>query len=158
MTVKACSMRLLVLGIGLSLSHAAPAADAPTVASLEWLSGRWVSDNGKTWTEENWSSPRGGMLLGNSKQGQGNRTAEFELLRISPDDKGVVTYWASPAGRPPTPFALVSSEPNHAVFENPAHDYPTRIEYRRDGKNLTATISGPGGADPMSWHHRRVGD
>jgi len=134
------------------------AAEPAKVGDLAWISGRWVSDDGGKWTEENWSSAKGGVLLGNSKQGSGPKAVEYELLRISPDTKGVVTYWASPGGRMPTPFALTNSTPNYALFENPAHDYPTRIEYRREGDKLTATISGPGGANPMSWHHTRAGD
>jgi hypothetical protein len=37
------------------------------------------------------------------------------------------------------------------VFENPAHDFPTRVAYRRDGDRLVATVSGPGGRDAQSW-------
>lgn len=149
---------LFILSLGILASAPVAAEPASGTASLEWLSGKWASADRGEWTEENWSSSKGGVLLGNSKRGRGDKAIEFEQLRISPDSKGVVTYWASPGGSAPTPFALVASTTNHAIFENPQHDYPTRIEYRRDGEKLTATISGPGGADPMSWHHRRVGD
>ena len=152
------SRQFMAFAIALTIGAGSAAKDPPTPESLAWISGSWASDDGGRWTEENWSSPKGGVMLGNSKQGNGSKALEYELLRISPDAKGVVTYWASPQGRAPTPFALTSSAPNYALFENPAHDYPTRIEYRRVGDKLTATISGPGGANPMSWHHRRVGN
>lgn len=137
----------------------ATAADGPATADIGWLSGRWVSDNGKEWTEENWSSPKGGVMLGNSKQGKGAHAAEFELLRISSDDKGAIIYWALPGGASaPTPFTLVEKAANHVAFENPSHDYPMRIEYNRDGDTLTAKISGPGGSNPISWSYKRAAD
>ena len=54
-----------------------------------------------------------------------------------------------------TKVKLVSAAANSVVFENPAHDFPTRIAYRRHGKVLTATISGPGGAGSQSWRYVR---
>jgi len=156
--MKHRSRHFIAFTLALTAASGVAAKDSPPVESLAWISGRWVSEDGSKWTEENWSSPKGGVMLGNSKQGNGNTAMEFELLRISPDAKGVVTYWASPGGQPPTPFALTNSTPNYALFENPAHDFPTRIEYRRDGQTLTATISGPEGANAMSWRHTRAGD
>ena len=156
--MKRESSSFILFVIGLTLGGAAVAATSPPVESLAWISGRWLSNEGGKWTEENWSSAKGGVMLGNSKQGEEGKTLEFELLRIAPDEKGVITYFASPRGRAPTPFVLTNSAPNYALFENPAHDYPTRIEYRREGEALTATISGPGGANPMSWRHTRAGD
>jgi hypothetical protein len=34
---------------------------------------------------------------------------------------------------------------NEVVFENPAHDFPKKITYKRDGDALTAAIEGPMG-------------
>ena len=31
---------------------------------------------------------------------------------------------------------------NEAVFENPAHDFPQRVIYKRDGDKLNARIEG----------------
>ena len=43
---------------------------------------------------------------------------------------------------------------NAAVFENPDHDFPTRIEYRLVGESLVASIAG---AEPgPSWTFERV--
>jgi hypothetical protein len=39
---------------------------------------------------------------------------------------------------------MTSSGPGWAVFENPQHDFPKRVEYRRTDKGLWAQISGPG--------------
>ena len=67
----------------------------------------------------------------------------FEFLRIAEID-GVPTYHAQPGGRAPTAFKRSDGGAQWVRFENPAHDFPQRIEYRRDGDLLNAVISGPG--------------
>ena len=56
---------------------------------------------------------------------------------------------------PPVGFRLVASDGTSATFENPAHDFPQRIQYRRDGDRLVATISARDGSNAMSWTYRR---
>ena len=126
-------------------------APAPRIADFGWLSGAWVSETKDGWTEELWTSPRGGMLLGTNRSGKGAKATGYEYMRIEADANGRISFWGSPGGKPAVPFALVSSGPREAVFENPKHDYPTRIVYRRQGRVLSATVSGPGGANPLSW-------
>jgi Domain of unknown function (DUF6265) len=135
------------------LAGAAPAAEG--VEALAWLSGVWVQEKGGRWAEERWAPARGGVMLGTSLSGSGPAASEFEFLRLATGPDGAVSYWGSPGGKPAVPFRLVSLAPGAAVFENPAHDYPTRISYRRSGDTLTATISGAGGANAVSWTFRR---
>ena len=149
--------RFLLAGILLlGAAAASPPAQPPAgAASLKWMSGTWVSRTGENWTEERWAPPRGGVRMGTSLAGAGQRAETYEFMRIATDKDGVVSFWGSPEGAPPVAFKLVSAAPNSVVFENPAHDFPTRIAYRRDGKVLTATISGPGGAGAQSWRYER---
>ena len=148
--------RMMLLAAAAVLLAAAAPGKAD-VSRLAWLSGRWVSEDGERWTEESWTRPRGGMMLGAGSSGRGNRVRDWEHMRIAPDDEGVLSFWGSPKGRPPVPFKLVSLSADEVVFENPAHDFPTRISYRRAGKELIATISGAGGADARTWRYRKVG-
>jgi hypothetical protein len=135
-------------------SAAAP-APAVQVADLGWLRGNWISETRQGWTEEMWTSPRGGMMLGLNRSGKSERASGFEFMRIAADAAGRISFWASPAGGAAVPFRLVSSGPREAVFENVKNDYPTRIVYRRTGATLAATISGAEGSKPMSWTFRR---
>ena len=107
------------------------------------------------WTEERWAPARGGVMMGTSLSGKGGKAGSFEFMRLTRDEDGGVSLWAAPGGQKPTRFKLVSSSANTAVFENPQHDFPTRIEYRRRGLALMATISGPGGKGRQSWAYRR---
>ena len=68
--------------------------------------------------------------------------AFFEFLRIEQVGDQVI-YYASPDGQGPTPFPLVSLSYQKAVFENMAHDYPSRIIYWKDDQGyLNAQVEG----------------
>jgi hypothetical protein len=119
-------------------SQAAP--DAP----LDWLAGQWCGGEGSERVEEHWMSPaKNGELLGLSRTLKDGRMASFEFLRIA-DIDGVPTYLAQPGGRPPTAFKRTDGGERWVRFENPAHDFPTRIEYRREGETLQAQVGGKG--------------
>ena len=116
---------------------------ADTISPLAWLSGRWCSAPGDQLTEELWLPPRGSILLGVSRTVSTTETLGFEYLRIVERD-GILHYLAQPAGRPPTSFKETARGEQWIRFENPGHDFPRRIEYRRDGDKLHAEIAGPG--------------
>jgi hypothetical protein len=118
-------------------SHAAQAAP------LDWLAGQWCSGEGGERVEEHWLAPAKGELLGVSRTLKDGRMASFEFLRIS-EVAGVPTYLAQPGGRPPTAFKRSAGGERWVRFENAAHDFPTRIEYRRDGETLRAQVGGRG--------------
>jgi hypothetical protein len=139
-------MRVAALGIALIILSASPAGTAAPrqdVASLAWMGGEWVEEKEGGWTQEIWSRPRGGVMLGTSLTGRGERAGDYEFIRIAAGEDGTPTYFASPRGAAAVPFRLISASPGQAVFENPKHDFPTRIAYRREGDVLTATVSGP---------------
>ena len=148
--------RPLAAALGLLLmGQTAPPARV-TVADLAWMSGRWENEGrDDSLTEEVWSEPRGGIMLGYSRSGTGERTREFEFLRIQADGDGVPTYYAQPEGRPPVAFRLTAHDTTSATFERPQHDFPQRIVYRRSGDTLVATISALDGSRATSWTYRR---
>ena len=134
------------------LAGASPTA---TVDDLGWLAGDWVSEGDGRWTEESWTSPRGGMMLGHSRSGRGDALREFEFIRIARGADGMLAYIAQPQGGAPVAFRLVRRDAASATFENAAHDYPQRIHYVRTGDTLTATISAIDGSKPRRWTYRR---
>ena len=145
-------MRMIAAALALLLVAASPAA---TVDDLGWLAGDWVSEADGRWTEESWAAPRGGMMIGCSRAGRGDVLREFEFIRVAREDDGALAYVAMPQGRAPVAFALVRHDAASATFENPAQDYPQRIEYARRGDTLTATISKIDGSKARSWTYRR---
>ncbi len=64
-------------------------------------------------------------------------------LSLYYEDKGELFFTAKPSGQPETTFKLISNADGKAVFENPQHDFPTRVIYGKqpDG-SLLARIEG----------------
>lgn len=131
------------------------ASEPARVDDLGWMAGDWVREADGRWTEESWTRPRGGLMLGHSRSGRGETVREFECLRLQTAADGTIAYIAQPGGRAPVAFALVRHDAASATFENAAHDYPQRIQYAREGDGLTATISRLDGTQAMRWDYRR---
>jgi len=123
------------------------------VDDLAWMSGQWQTADGAT--EESWTAPRGGMMLGVGRTTRDGVVREYEFLRLQAGADGVPVYWGSPNGATPVGFRLSQAGPSSATFDNPAHDYPQRIRYRRDGDALIATISAIDDSHATSWTYRR---
>ena len=143
-----------MLGAAMALL-ALQAAPAASVDSLGWMSGRWEAVEGQQWTEESWSAPRAGVMLGYSRTAQNGTVRAFEFLRLQAGADGVPVYWGSPGGEPAVGFRLTASTPASATFDNPGHDYPQRLHYVRDGETMVATISAIDGSRPVRWTFRR---
>lgn len=136
---------LKLLTFGMFVAWAAGGAPAPTplVQDFGWLAGHWCSDDQGELVEEHWLGPRGALMLGVSRTVKSGKTTSFEFLRIE-YRAGTAHYVAQPGGTPPTAFRLTVSGADWARFENPRHDFPKRVEYRRSARGLHAEIAGPG--------------
>ena len=119
-----------------------------TLADLSWLAGDWQTAAGeRSQTDEHWTMAAGASMMGLSRTVAGDRTYEFEYLRIEQRSDGIY-YVAHPKARcPGTDFKLTSLTTTEAVFENPAHDFPKRITYRitPEGSLVAKVDGGPGG-------------
>ncbi|MBW8784567.1 MAG: hypothetical protein JF593_07995 [Novosphingobium sp.] len=146
-------MKRIAIAVALLLTAAAPAGGA---SLPEWMSGTWVMVDGASWTEELWSSGRGGMMLGVSHGGFGPELQTWESMRIARSPDGELSLFASPQGRPPVEFPLAVQGVESVEFANAAHDYPQRIRYWRQGQLLMAETSKLDGSDMRRWHYRPV--
>ncbi len=122
---------------------------SPGLAQLDWLVGSWSGDDRGTLNEEVWLTPAGGLMLAMHRDTSGGKATGFEFLRIEQDGDGLV-YRAMPQGRPGTDFRRVAHGPSCIAFENPAHDFPRRILYWREGPSLHARIEGTRQGKPAS--------
>lgn len=114
------------------------------VDDLGWMAGCWeINDTakGRVVTEQ-WMKPLGGMMLGGSRTVKDGKANFYEYMRLIEKD-GAVYYVARPQqNAEDTFFKLVRSNAAEAVFEQPGHDFPQRIIYRRNGEKLNARIEG----------------
>src|SRR5262249_16802596 len=130
-------MRLIVL---LSLPLFAQAPDA-TADKLRWIAGCWEMRAGEMVIEEQWNKPSGGIMMGIGRTVKGGKLVETEYLQIS-IEKGRLTYTARIGTPGVTPFPVKSITDSEVVFENPEHDFPQRILYRKTPDGVFARIEG----------------
>ncbi len=128
-----------MLGAGLALGSGAANAAA---TEFDWLAGHWCGGSEQRKIEEVWLPQAGGALLGMSRTLSGDNLESFEFMRLVPSGKDA-GFHVQPNGVLATLFTISSQGEGWVVFENPAHDFPNRIEYRREGEALKAVISGP---------------
>jgi hypothetical protein len=112
------------------------------VDRLAWLAGCWTQPRANGLVEEHWMTPRGASMLGMSRTVDGDKTVEYEFLRIAMVG-GTLAYVARPSGQSEATFPLKSVADGVVVFENLSHDFPQRIIYRRNADaSITARIEG----------------
>jgi hypothetical protein len=140
--------RGLIFALLAVFAAAAPAvAQAPPrpLAALSFISGCWRGDAGTDKTiEENWTAADSDVMLATTRYLDDNtgRTRAWELSRIVADSAGIVLYPA-PNGNQQGRFRLVTTSTTEARFEDPSHDFPKRIIYRRvDARRLTVRVDG----------------
>jgi len=68
-----------------------------------------------------------------------------------PTGPGQIAFIAHPSGQSEASFPLVRLSGQEAVFENPQHDFPQRVIYRRDGELLTGRIEGSEGGETKGF-------
>lgn len=116
---------------------------ADPFAPVAWLAGCWDPQGREPGSTEQWMPPAGGLMLGMARTLRQGRVVEFEFMQIRAEADGQLVYVAQPQGRPPTEFRLVRQGEAEAVFENPTHDFPQRVIYRRESaQRLVARIEG----------------
>lgn len=131
------SSRVTGAAVGLAVaSLAMPAGsavsgDCSTLEPAAWLLGTWTATSGKERLTEDWRRAGDATFEGEGSTWSiesGERTGS-ESLRLAAMSSGVY-YIAKVAHNPlPVPFALTSCTAGILVFENPAHDFPRRLEY-----------------------------
>lgn len=133
----------LLLGCAHPVGPAAavpPRLPAPVVDGAldpaRWLVGATTTPERSA--QEAWFD--GGVaLLGVGLHGGPDGTTEWELQVIEPTPEGLV-FHAHPGGGRSVDFGAVPGTGGALVFENPARDFPQRIQYQRGADGRTAGI------------------
>lgn len=131
------------------------AAVQPQPALPVWMAGCWERSEGPKWTEECWTDPRAGLMMGNGMSGTGDKLGEWEAMQIQidPANPGEMTFYASPGAAARTSFKWVPSDEKGVTFVNEAHDFPQRIRYWREGMALNAEVSLKDGSSAQRWRY-----
>jgi Domain of unknown function (DUF6265) len=109
---------------------------------LAWLTGCWELNRDGRHVIEQWTAPEAGTLLGLSRTVVAGKTREYEFMLIREGETGL-EYVAKPSGQPEATFTAIRVSADEVVFENPQHDFPTRVMYRLEKTGgLVAAIEG----------------
>ena len=125
----------------LLLAAALSQSATPTVTDVSWMAGCWIIASPSRTVTEFWLPPAGGTMLGLSRTVVKDKTTEYEFLVLRSGADGL-EYVATPSRQTQTIFTATKVGRGEVVFENPKHDFPTRITYRQADGGIVATIDG----------------
>ena len=134
----------------LLLCAAVPAAESDRLDRLTFLAGCWSGQVGLLRFDEQWSKPAAGLMLGASRTLRQGKLIFSEFMRIEQAGADVTYTPRIGTRQPPVTFKLISLEGDEVVFENPTHDFPQRIRYRKTAGGLFARIEGLDKGRPRS--------
>jgi hypothetical protein len=150
------SRTLIMTGLLAPILAFSPGWQAPQLPT--WLAGCWERRTGNLETLEMWMPPAGALMLGASRTLADGALREYEQLILRAEG-GKLIYTASPSGQETASFTSTAVTDSSFIVENPQHDFPQRIIYRRRGADsLVARIEGPGssGTRGFDFPMRRV--
>jgi hypothetical protein len=117
------------------------------------MAGCWAAQSLNATFEEQWSKPTGGILLGSAKALKNGKAVFHEFMRIS-IEQGRLVFLARIGSKGVTAFPVKTASETEVVFENPTHDDPKRIIYRKQGDAMLARVEGDTKGE--DFHYRRV--
>ena len=124
----------------------------------DFLAGCWEQRRDEDrWTEECWTSARGGLMIGSGRDGKADSVGHWEWMRIERGPDGALTFYGSPKGTPAVAFKAAEADDVSITFVNSNHDYPQRVRYARSDVGIEAEVSLADGSRPNRWTYRRSG-
>lgn len=163
-TVQRLAAAVLTLTLGVAAAAAASGmraqeAERP-LAALAFMAGCWRGDAGVDKTiEEQWTAADSDVMLATTRYLDDNTgsTRGWEFSRIAADSAGI-TLFPAPLGTQQGRFRMAPSPAGEARFQDPAHDFPKRIIYRRaDERTLVVSLdAGEGSQEAMEFRLERV--
>ena len=148
MRIIALLLILVVVAASYSVIYAAKVASpvrtsTAALKKLSWLIGTWEAKMGEQVVFESWTMETARKFRGLGYSLNGKDTVISEKLLIEASDSGLF-YISDVAHNPaPVPFKMINQDSSMTLFENPTHDFPTRIIYRQvSPDSLHARIEG----------------
>ena len=113
---------------------------------LTWIIGEWNRTNmkpGRTSTET-WIQKSPTEMVGWGITLKGSDTVAIEKFKLVVKDHDIFYVADVPENKGPVYFKLISVTDDGFACENPDHDFPKKIAYKKQDDTLVATISGDG--------------
>jgi hypothetical protein len=128
------------------------------IQRVAWLQGCWETSSAQRTIDEQWMAPRGGNMVGMSRTVRGDALVAYEFLLLREVGERL-EYESHPSGQSQARFLSSTVSDSLVLFENPQHDFPQKIGYRREGPDsLIAWIEGTekGQSRRIEFPYRRV--
>ena len=119
---------------------------AGDIEKLAFMAGCWTGPG----TLEMWMKPDGGAVLGAGRTIKDYKVVATEFFSVSETADTVILNVQLRLAEKTTPFRAKEITESSVTFENPEHDYPQRIIYRKqaDG-SLLGRIEGTQNGKPQ---------
>lgn len=141
-------LRLFALSALLLVANCISAQETPQekFKKLYWLSGEWTRTNAKAGQSgyETWAKTSAQKLKGKGVTLEGKKTVFLEQLEMIIKGSDIFYVVSVTGESKPVYFKLTALTDDSFTCENPTHDFPKKISYKRNGKHLKAVISGDG--------------
>ncbi len=134
------------------------AAQSRSLSDLQWLAGCWERTRATGRTVELWTPAVNGVMSGTSWSVTDTSQRELEQLRLFARGDTLI-YEAHPSSQMMNEFKSTKIAADELVFEDPGHDFPQKISYRRAGTDsLYARVEGDrtGRAQPINFAFKRA--
>lgn len=137
---------LLSFFIVFSVSCTAQTSVRDNFKKIQWLVGEWNRTNQKPGRSgmEKWVKNSETELQGWGFIMKGADTAFVEKLKMIVKDNNIYYVADVPENKGVVLFKLTKITDDEFVCENPEHDFPKVIAYKKEDGKLKATISGNG--------------
>ncbi|MFT3794118.1 DUF6265 family protein [Flavobacterium sp.] len=123
------------------------------ITKADWLLGDWENKTPQGDLSESWQKANDSTYNGASYFIKGKDTLFAESVVLS-EKNGEVLYTVTAKGQNndlPVAFKMTTATAKQIIFENPAHDFPTKIQYQLVNKDsIVAQISGKQEGKPAS--------
>lgn len=141
------AVAVLALLISFGVAAQDKKADPKKLAltDLAWLGGCWKANEKESRVNniEQWSQPFANVMVGVGVEQKNGKASSWEHMRIEARNDGSIVYTAKPHNQKEANFTLTSTDADMLTFENPKHDFPQKITYRREKNgNLEMRIDG----------------
>ena len=113
----------------------------PSLDRLSFMTGCWAFQSGDSETEEYWTKPSGGAMLGLSRTVRGGKTIFTEYTQIREQNGALSMFVQLGLAKSTTEFRLTKLSTNEAVFTSDLEN-PHQLIYRRKGDELSARTEG----------------
>lgn len=158
-------MKSFIAGIGIIFLHTGCGSEAKHSAKpetehsanlkkAEWLIGEWGNASPEGELTERWKKENDSVFKGESYFVTGRKDTVFAETVVLEENKGKLGYTVTVPNQnnqKAVRFEMTSITESQIVFENPKHDFPTKIIYNRVGNDsLKAEISGTKNGKPAS--------